>query len=69
MAEPGLVTRTASKYNEPLGLYESLESIEITLSSTSVAPPGITTTNGKGAKSASPKKMAMNALTAIGKEE
>jgi hypothetical protein len=50
-------------------LYESLELIEITLSSTSVAPPGITTTNGKGAKSASPKKMAMNALTAIGKEE
>jgi hypothetical protein len=46
-----------------------LELIEITLSRTSVAPPGITTTNGKGAKSAIPKKRAMIALAAIGNEE
>ena len=67
MAEPGLVTRIANRYKEPLGLYESLELIEITFSSTSVAPPGITTTNGKGAKSATPKKRAITAFTEIGR--
>jgi hypothetical protein len=41
----------------------------MTLSKTSVAPPGITTTNGSGANSAKPKKSAMNALTAIGRDE
>jgi hypothetical protein len=41
----------------------------MTLSKTSVAPPGITTTNGSGAKRAKPKKITMIALTAMGSDE
>jgi hypothetical protein len=41
----------------------------MTLSNTSVAPPGITTTNGSGAKSANPKNIRTIALTAMGSDE
>jgi hypothetical protein len=50
-------------------LYAFSDLIEITFASTSVASPGMTTTNGKGAKSAKLKKVTMRALTAIGSDE